>query len=337
MESPLIDKGHNSLSTVLQPWHVGVDVGGTKIAAGVVDTNGGIRVIYRRSTDTSSPQASLSSIAEAVEQAITESAIPRQHILGVGLGIPGLVDADKGIGIASVNLNWQNVPVKAALEGILGLPCAIENDVRAAALGEVRFGAGRGLENILYLSIGTGIAISIIQDGKIFHGLNGMAGEIGHAVIERDGPLCKCGGRGCFEAMAAGPAIARRAWSKIQAGRASMLVNPNRADALTCEEVFQAAGLGDSLACETLQEVGKDIAFVLQFLFLFYEPQLIVLGGGVSLAGQLFLDPIIKSLEQQAAESWVLAKVFKPQMIQLTTLGRDIGILGAAALCTPPR
>lgn len=313
---------------------IGVDVGGTKIAAGLVDSKGRIHNPIRTPTDTSSPDASIKSIASAVEALISQSGVDRKFIQGVGLGIPGLVDPVSGIGIASVNLQWRDVPVKAQLENLLDINCLIENDVRAAALGEARYGAGQGVKNLIYLSIGTGIACGIILEGKLHYGSNGVAGEIGHAMIDLNGPLCKCGGYGCFEALAAGPAIASTAMSKIQFDQDNLLLKicEQKIDTLTPEMVFLAAEQGDLLANETLDTVGSYIALVLQFMILAYDPQLIVLGGGVPMTGSLFFEPVLRRLYKRAAESWVFARALKPGLIQLTSLGENIGILGAAAL-----
>ena len=309
---------------------VGVDVGGTKVLACLVDGMGSLSGRVYRPTIVDSPEATLDGIAGAVEQAIRESGVSRQRVRAVGLGIPGLIDPVRGIGVASVNLNWRDVPVKAEMEARLGLPCAIENDVKAAALGEARYGAGKDLENLVFLTIGTGVAAAIVLGNKVYRGPNGMAGEIGHAMIERDGPPCKCGGYGCFEALASGPSIAARAARKLSSGRPSLLAKAG--EGLTAEDVFQAAARGDALAQETAEEVGAYVAFAVQFLALAYDPRMVVLGGGVPQAGKPFLDPVLHSLERQARQNWVFGEIYQPGFLQVSQLGSDIGVLGAAAL-----
>jgi glucokinase len=276
----------------------------------------------------------LDSIARTVDQAILKSGYSTRQVKAVGVGIPGVIDPVNGIGIASVNLNWRDVPVKAGLETRLNLPCFIENDVKAAALGEARYGAGKNLHSLVFMTIGTGIAAAVVLENNIYRGVNGMAGEIGHAVIDRDGPLCKCGGHGCFEALASGPAIAARAFQKVGSGRQSILsvVAEQSVEPLVAEDIFSAAAQGDELALETITEVGEYVAFAIQFIALAYDPQVIVLGGGVPQAGLLFLDPVLRSLERLAAQNWVFGKLFKPGFVQITQLGVDIGVLGAAAL-----
>lgn len=312
---------------------VGVDVGGTKVLASLVDEMGSLLGRVYRPTIVDNPKATLDGIAETIEQAIRESGVSRQLVQAVGLGIPGLIDPVRGIGVASVNLNWRDVPVKAELEARLSLPCAIENDVKAAALGEARFGAGKGLENLVFLIIGTGIAAGVVLDNKVYRGPTGMAGEIGHAMIERDGPKCKCGGYGCFEVLASGPAIAARAARKLSSGRPSLLAKAGKG--LTAEDVFYAAVMGDTLALETAEEVGEYVAFAIQFLALAYDPRLVVLGGGVPQAGKPFLDPVLHALERQAKQNWVFREMYRPGFLRVSQLGSDIGVLGAAALVAP--
>jgi glucokinase len=327
-------------SKIQPPLAIGVDVGGTKVAAGFVDSQGRISGRVRFPTDKSSPKATLDCIAHAVEAVIDRHLASREEIQGVGLGVPGLVDPERGIGIAAVNIGWENVPVKTEMEIRLGLPCFVENDVKAAALGEARYGAGRGRQNLIYLSIGTGIAAGILIGGKIYHGPHGMAGEIGHAVVDPKGPQCKCGARGCLEAIASGPAIAVRAKEKLLAeqGMGGMvlptLTHPvlYREGNLSAETVFKAAYDKDELAIETLAEVSEYLAFAIQFLALAYDPETIILSGGVAQGGDLLLDLIRSPLTRQADDSWVLGKVYHPEFVQLSALGKDIAVLGAAAL-----
>jgi len=324
---------HQTTAQSTQSIVVGVDVGGTKILAALVDEHGSLLGRVYRPTDVRSPEVTLDCIAGTVEQAIREGGCSVKQVRAVGLGIPGIIDPVRGIGVASVNLNWRDVPVKAALEARLGLPCAIENDVKAAALGETRYGAGKGLESLVFMTIGTGISAAIVLENRIYRGPTGMAGEIGHAVIDWDGPKCKCGGRGCFEALASGPAIAALAARKLRSGRRSLLANVG--DALTAEDVFKAAVQGDGLALETANEVGQYVAFAIQFIALAYEPSLVVLGGGVPQAGKPFLEPVQRSLDSLARENWVFREVYRPGFLRVSELGSDIGVLGAAALVAP--
>lgn len=313
---------------------IGVDVGGTKIAACLVDIAGNIASTIRRPTDTSNPEATLDSITNTVNELITRNKLDLNEINAIGFGIPGLVDADKGIGIASVNLGWNNVHVQTGLESRLGIRCVIDNDVRVGALGEALFGAARGLSNLVYLNIGTGISAVILLDGKFFMGVNGLAGEIGHAVLIPDGPECKCGGRGCFEAVASGPGIAERALEKIKGGQKSILY-PDGLDeskSLTAEMVFQAAKQNDCVSVETLIETGSLMAYSLEYLTLAYDPNVIVIGGSVVLGSPILFQIIQQKLQELADSSWVFRKVYSKNLVKLSTLGNNAGVLGAAAL-----
>jgi glucokinase len=320
-------------SGVKKPIVIGADVGGTKIAAALVDSQGQLMGYQTRRTDVSSSEATLDYIAEIINQVISKGGVPRKEIRGVGLGIPGLVDPERGIGLASVNLQWKNVGVTKELEKRVGIPCVIENDVKAAALGEVRFGVGQGVSNLVYVNIGTGVAAAIVIDRKIFRGQNGMAGEIGHAVIDINGPDCKCGGHGCLEAIVSGPAIVARAKSKIELDRSSHLSKLlNEKIELTSQDIYNAAHNGDIVALETVHEVSRFLAIAIQFLSLAYDPQMIVLGGGVVHSSDDFLKYLLGSINQLADASWVFRQLLTPDFVQVTKLGSNIGILGAAAL-----
>lgn len=318
-------------------WIIGADVGGTKIAIGLVDSEGNILASDRQPTDTSSPKATLDGIARAVSEFIRENGLDRREIHALGFGIPGLVDSAKGIGIASVNLGWKNIRVRAELESRLEIPCVIENDVRAGALGEYRFGAAKGIKNLVYINIGTGMSAVILVDGKFNLGAHGVAGEIGHAVIVPGGPACKCGGQGCLEAVVSGPGIADRASEKLKAGQASILSahSFSSEQPLTTEMVFQAAENDDPVAMATLEEIGAIMAQALQFIVLAYDPDLIVIGGSVFLESPTLFRITRENLRKTANRSWVFGAAFDEDLIKLSNLGNNAGVLGAAALIAP--
>ncbi len=316
---------------------IGIDVGGTKIAASLIDLQGRIVSTVRRPTDISAPEATLDSIANAASELMHVNLMDASGIDAIGFGIPGLVDAQKGIGIASVNLGWKNVAVRAGLEARLGIRCVIDNDVRVGALGEAYFGAGKGANNLVYLNIGTGISAVILINGIFFMGTRGLAGEIGHAVLIPGGLGCKCGGQGCFEAVASGPGIVQRALEKIKAGRESVIFAPiaETAQPVTAEKVFEAASQNDPVAVETLREIGTLIAYSLEYLALAYDPEVIVLGGSVVLGSRLLFQIIQQTLQGLAECSWVFGKAYSENLVKLSTLGNNAGVLGAAALVAP--
>jgi glucokinase len=316
---------------------IGTDVGGTKIAVGLVDLHGNILASIREPTDVSNPKATLDSITNAINKFMNANHLDLNSFSALGFGIPGLVDAKTGIGIASVNLGWKNIQVRAELEARLGVPCAIDNDVRVAALGEARFGAAKGLKNLVYLNIGTGISAVILLDGNFFIGSHGLAGEIGHTVLDPSGPLCKCGGQGCFEAIASGPGIAERALEKIKAGQKSIIAPQgfDPAQLVTAETVFKAATKNDPVSIETLTEIGTLMAYSLEFLVLAYDPDVVVIGGSVILGSPLLFQIAQHKLQVLADRSWVFGKAYSSDLIKLSTLGNNAGVLGAAALVAP--
>lgn len=319
---------------------VGVDVGGTKIAAGVVDARGNVRGRVKLATDTATPDATLHSIAEAVRAVLHEAGVTAEHINGVGLGIPGKVDPRTGTSLLAVNLGWRDVPVMRLLSNEMKLPCVVENDVSVAALGESTYGAGRGVASVVYLSLGTGIAARAVLNGRVIRGSSGLAGEIGHVIVQPGGPRCACGAYGCLEAVAAGPALARNAEAAIMAGEASSLGEVLASgQPLTAEHVFEAAAKDDSLAVCVLADAGAHIAYALYLLSMMFDTEIVVLGGGMASAGahgEPFIAAIRAGVARWCEQSPVFRETRASANIRLTALGRDAGILGAAALIAVP-
>jgi glucokinase len=332
----------NSLNTAKPTLTVGVDVGGTKIVAGLVEQSSG-QVLSRikQPTALGNPDLTLTGIAAAIMASIETAGMRLSDIKAIGLGIPGKVDAQLGLSVLAVNLAWQNIPVKAWLEDKLQVPCFIENDVRAAALGEGVYGAGRGLANLVYLSLGTGIAAGIVINGQLYRGIGGLAGEIGHFCFKPQGPQCKCGAVGCLEALAAGPALAKQAGAALETESAG----PSRAlwqrllataQVPTTELVFEAAALGDTLAIKVLDEAAAYLSQAICLLMLSFDPELVVLGGGLALSKTVLVERLETHLVRLAEESPVFNQIFKAEKVQLTGLKRDAGILGAAAIIPLP-
>lgn len=313
---------------------IGVDVGGSKIAVGLVSSGGHLVHSSVTYTDVRSESATLDSIANAVKHFIAKHEITLSGDAIIGFGIPGLVDPEKGIGIASVNLNWKNVPVRSELISRLNVNCVIDNDVRVGAIGEAIYGLAKNTAFFIYLNVGTGVSAVVVDEGKIFTGMNGLAGEIGHAVFIPDGPLCKCGGHGCLEALVSGPAIAQRAQNKLQTinGFKGEDVHLESELELTPRKVFIAAGKGEKYALDTIREVGDLLAYSLQHLALAYDPQMIVLAGGVIQGGEFLTDYVHKRLNLLADASWVFGKLYNKDLVKVSALGSHAGIFGAAAL-----
>lgn len=308
----------------------GVDVGGTKIAAVLADTSGKMLSRVVTPTDLDSPESTLSAIADAILASAKEANISMSSVIAAGIGIPGRVDRRTGLVQQAVNLGWEEVPAGARLSSMLGIPCVLENDVSLAAIGLQRQPNSHNPRSLAYLSVGTGIAAGFVIKGRLYRGAHGMAGEIGHSILDPRGPLCACGSHGCLESMAAGPAIARMAREAITWGAQTSLCFNH----LTAEIVYHAASNGDALAYSITKRVGQYLAQSIQQLIMHYDIERIILGGGVSKAGQSFLNPILEALETYRSQSDFLREMIRPGMITLLDPNYDAGAWGGIALAT---
>ncbi len=314
---------------------IGVDVGGTKVAAGTVNDEG--RILSQTRLPMIPDQgasAGLQAIRSALDTLIAQSA--GKAIAGIGICAPGPLDPATGLIINPPNLPcWRNYPLAATVAGLYDLPVKVDNDANAAALAEARWGAGRGYCNVFYATIGTGIGTGIILDGRIFHGRTGAAGEGGHVSIDYDGPICKCGKPGCIEALAAGPAIARHAREMLAAdsGRASMLLDLAQGDAsaVTSEMVGQACDAGDALALAVVWKTVCYLSIWLASIVDLLDPDVIVMGGGVSNMLGRYLGEIRERLPRYCVNPRCHEVLVVP-----ARYGTDAGIAGGAALFTAP-
>ncbi len=308
---------------------VGVDLGGTKILTALVDLTGAVRARRRVATPQSGPAAVVDAIAATVEGVLAEAGLSRAACPGIGVGAPGPLDPHSGVVYEPANLaGWRDVPLADLLGGRLGLPCYVENDANAAALGEWWAGAGRGISDLVYITVSTGIGGGIILGDRLLHGVSGTAGEIGHTVVDADGPLCGCGRRGHLEALASGRAIARQAAEAVASGRPTALAalgaDPAR---LTAEVVARAAREGDPVAREIFERAGFYVGVGVANLLNLLNPRRVVIGGGVSKAGDLLLDPVRRTARQFAFE-----RPARDAEIVPAALGDDAGAVGAAAV-----
>jgi glucokinase len=316
---------------------VGVDVGGSKIAVLVVDSD--LEVLGRVSHPTAigAPEGAAVAIANAIDEALAAARADRTAMAAVGIGVPGRVDRESGTVSLAVNLGWDRLPLGAQLGDLLGVPVTVENDVRAAAAGLYARGAVGPVENLAYLGIGTGISAGIVLGGRLHRGPRGMAGEIGHIVLDPDGPRCACGLRGCFEALAAGPAVARRAATLRRDGRdgrgdGGSEDRASAADMTTAEEVYSAAAAGEPVATAIANEVGGHVARAVHELVMAYDVEVVVLGGGVARAGDAFLDPILRALDRLRADSALAREVLRPGVVHLLPQAAEAGTWGAVTL-----
>ena len=323
---------------------VGVDIGGTKVAAGLVDVNGEIEAQTRTPmVGNGEANAGLAAVTSAIDLVLGDDLLAgdakaRTSIRGIGICSPGPLDPATGIVINPPNLPcWRNFPLAAEVARIYRVPVKVENDANAAALAEARWGAGRGYRHIFYAGLGTGIGTGIVFNGRIYNGRTGAAAEGGHMSIDYRGPRCGCGKPGCIEVLAAGPAIARRAQAKLaeQAsnpalGQSRMLDLAHRnVEAVSSEMVGQAYLEGDPLAAETLRETVDLLSLWLSNIADLLEPDAIIIGGGVA----AMLGPFFSDISQGIARYCINSRCSEIPLFK-ARYGADSGIAGGAALCS---
>ena len=311
---------------------VGVDVGGTKILAAVVDEAGSILGQAKMPTKAEKNEAIvIDRIADCIQKAIDDADVAVESIQAAGVGAPGTLDQDTGIVTLAPNLGWKNVPLKAELEARVPMPIFVENDVNLGTLGEHKFGAGQNVSNLVGIFIGTGIGGGIIMQGELFRGATKTAGEIGHIVVKVDGPKCGCGNRGCLEALASRTAMTKQIQKAIlKKKKKSILMKLTGGDLALIRSGILAEAIRrkDKLTRRVLKKATKYIGAGIGTIVNFLNPEMIVLGGGVVEAlDDTFLDKI-----QKAAAKHTLPNTLDAVQIVQAKLGDDAGILGAAAL-----
>lgn len=310
---------------------IGVDIGGTKIAAGVVDATGRVLARTRRST----PATDVAAIESAVVDAVTE--LRREHdVAAVGVAAAGFVDAGRSVVTFAPNLAWRDEPLRADLERHLGLPVVVENDANAAAWGEFAHGAGRAagapVHDVVLLTIGTGLGGGIVIGDRLLRGAGGFAGELGHVRVVPDGHRCGCGNRGCWEQYASGRALVREARELARQGTplAARLLElaGGVVDGIQGPHVTQAAAEGDIAAVELLADLGRWIGEGAASIVAALDPAMIIVGGGVSEAGDLLLEPARAAFARQ-----LTARGHRPAIpFEPAQLGNDAGMIGVADL-----
>ncbi|HEY6294498.1 MAG TPA: ROK family glucokinase, partial [Streptosporangiaceae bacterium] len=306
---------------------IGVDVGGTKVAAGVVDEQGRILVKLKRSTPAASPPRTEQVIADVVTELLAG-----HEVAAIGLGPAGFVDSERATMLFAPNLAWRDEPLKQRVEERLGRTVVVENDANASAWAEARYGAARGYRDVMFVALGTGIGAAIIIDGELYRGRWGIAGEPGHVRVVPDGRLCGCGNRGCWEQYASGNALvaeAREFARRTPEGAIRLLqLGRGTPEGISGPEVTQAAREGDPAALRCFQIIGGWLGQGLADLAAILDPACFVIGGGVSEAGDLLLDPA-----RAAFERALTGRAYRPLAeIRAAQLGEDAGIVGAAGL-----
>jgi glucokinase len=306
---------------------IGVDLGGTQIRACLADMEGGILRLERQPTlAREGLQPVLGRMKDMIGAVLR--GIKRDDVLGIGIASPGPLDPRTGVVIAPPNLpGWDNVPLRDIMSQEFGLPVFVNNDANLAALAEYRFGAGRGASDLVYLTISTGIGGGIICGGQLALGAHGLAGEPGHATVKPAGPRCNCGNVGCLECMSAGPAIARHAMELISQGQESALSEVLQGGAeLSAKLVGEAAEDGDHVAQQAIGRAAYYLGIGVLNLIHIVDPDIVILGGGVTKLGPLLFDPVRAWVRDHA-----LTPVQRETPIVPAALGDEVGLLGAVA------
>ncbi|UCE98749.1 MAG: ROK family glucokinase [Planctomycetota bacterium] len=309
---------------------IGIDLGGTNIKIGCFDSD--IKLIRKTSTPTRAdmgPDTVADKMAQTAEKLLTDAGLSLQEVPSVGLGCPGPAKYREGIMESATNLpEFKNIPFRKMLSERLGKPVVFENDANVACWGEYAVGAGKGVEDMVFFTLGTGIGGGIINNGKLVHGCGDNAAELGHIIIHPDGRMCNCGQRGCVEAYASANSTAKRATEAVQGGAKSSLKKVlDENDEITCKDVYEHLKAGDKLAKKITDETAMALAIVCINMLHITEPKRIVFAGGMIGAGEILLNRIKDYFNEHI---WALRK--EPVEICFATLGEDAGIIGAAAL-----
>ena len=306
-----------------------IDLGGTKIIAAVISRQG--QVIARESYLTSAgegPQSVIDRIFSATDHLLGVSDIEPSQLHSISIAAAGAIDFEQGVVTSSPNLpGWHDIPLRETVSSKYKFRTFLINDASAAALGEHQFGVGRGVDNLIYLTVSTGIGGGIIINGRLYLGVRGSAGEIGHMTIDVNGPECSCGNIGCLEMLASGKAIAREAIRRIGQGEESALTKmvEGKIENITAEEVGMAAEGGDSLALEVISQAATYLGVGMVNLVNIFNPGMIIVGGGVAQMGELLLAPARRVVEERAFKLPAQAVRMVP-----AHLGDEAGVLGAA-------
>ncbi len=311
-------------------YYVGIDLGGTNIAAGVVSETG--ELLCKRSVPTGAGRASeyiVADMAGVVEQCLADAALSREDIASLGVGVPGAVNDETGMVVFTTNLSWRQLPLSQMLGERLGLPVRLGNDADCAALGEVVAGCAREFDSALMITLGTGVGGGLVSHRKLFTGWSGVGIEPGHLTLVAGGVRCGCGNRGCFEAYASASALIRQT-------REAMITHPDSAlwslvedvEHVTARTPFDAALTGDPTALAVLDQYEEYLAAGIGGIVNLFRPQAVILGGGVSNQGETLLVPLREKLKKYCYASEYIAP---PQVVK-ASLGNDAGIIGAALL-----
>ena len=314
----------------MKKYRIGVDVGGTNVKIALVDFDG--KIIYSNTVPTRAEmgyEAGVNNIKQAIKELMQETSATAKTIEAIGFGLPGQIDYKEGLVKNLQNIpGWVNIPLAKIIEEEFSIPTRLDNDVRCAALGELNFGAGKGCENLICITVGTGIGSGIVLNGKLVRGAANAAGEIGHIKMQMTGgPLCGCGDYGCFEAYASGPAIVTMAKEYISGGKSAKYKEMAPDGIITPYLVAQAALQGDAVSIQIFKQMGKIIGTGLASVVNLLNPQKIIIGGGVADAGDILLEPIRQTILDRAMP-------IQGQSVEVVPaqLANSAGVIGASLL-----
>jgi glucokinase len=312
---------------------VGVDLGGTNIVAGALAEDGSDVIALR--TEPTRPDQGADAVVDrmtrmidtVIAETIAQTGARRDDVIGIGVGSPGPLDRERGIVVTTPNLGWTNFPLRDAIQERTRLPVRIDNDANCATLGEWWLGAAKGASNVIGMTIGTGIGGGIILGGRLYHGSSDVAGEIGHATIDITGRRCKCGNYGCLEAYASGPSIADRAREALGGDDSAMMIrmaggDPSR---ITAATVYEAAKKGDDTALDVVRETSRFLGAGIANLLNIFNPEVVVIAGGVTQAGDTLFAPLRREVKKRAFKPAVEACEIVPGILTAA------GVVGAVA------
>lgn len=311
-------------------YYIGVDIGGTNVDALLVDESLSNQVFVTAPIRSQNDDRPIEVITTLIEALLSEAGISDwSEIKAIGVGVPGRVDAEAGIVELAVNLDEKSMKLGEILQTHFGCPAYIENDANAVALGAMRFLVDSSIKNLAFFTIGTGVGSGLVLDGKIFHGAKNMAGEVGHMFVKENDVRCQCGANGCLETFVAGPAIGRMALKATQNGAATSLKDYTHLDAAA---VFTEADAGDVVALKIVQEVSLVLARSLQGMIMSFDLEKIIIGGGISRAGDSLLQPILAEWAKMRADSVMADSMLRPEKLMMCPPDFRAGAWGAIAV-----
>ncbi|SDY54538.1 glucokinase [Evansella caseinilytica] len=308
----------------------GIDIGGTTVKLSFIDVQGNILTKWEIPTNIADGGKHIvKDIAATIEEKLAELGLNKSHLMGIGIGAPGFIDVKNGIIFEAVNIGWKDFHLKEEIETLLAVPAFVDNDANLAAVGEMWQGAGKGAKNLICVTLGTGVGGGIIADGEIIHGQSGMAGEIGHiAAVTENGAPCNCGKTGCLETVASATGISRLALEALDKNNTGKLTDIlAQHGKLSTKDVFTAAQENDAVALSVIDEATRHLGLVLANLANAINPETIVIGGGVSRAGDYLVHHIRRYFNRFA-----IPKIANETKMHIATLGNDAGVYGAAWL-----